>query len=115
MNYPGFVGGAYTLQNISADCQRCVNLYPQQDESGGGKNHAILLSTPGLKRLVDVSGTATGGVRGSYSASNDRFFFVVGAYLFELSAANAILGTYLLPGEVSEGVQASGQISITDN
>lgn len=110
MNYPGFIGGAYTLQNISADCQRCVNLYPQQDESGGGKNHAILLSTPGLVRIADVSATAAGGVRGEYTASNDRLFFVVGGFLFELSSANAIVGTYALPGDTG-----TGQVSMTDN
>ena len=38
MEYAGFVGPSYTLQNISADCQRCVNLFPQQDESGAGKD-----------------------------------------------------------------------------
>jgi hypothetical protein len=49
-------------------------------------------------------------VRGTYTASNDRFFAVVGAYLFELSSTWNILGTYALPGET--GI---GQVSLTDN
>lgn len=110
MDYPGFIGGTYTLQNISANCQRCYNLYPQQDESGHGKNSAILLSRPGLVRVADVSGTASGGVRGSYTASNDRLFEVVGSFLFELSSTFAIIGTYALPNETG-----SGQVSMTDN
>lgn len=114
MEYAGFIGPSYTLQSISADCQKCVNLYPQPDESGAGKNRAILLSTPGLVRFADLT-SATGGTRGTYEASNDRFFSVVGASLFEVSAAGAILGTYALPGEIVEGVVSTGQVSITDN
>lgn len=110
MEYPSFVGASYTLQNVSADNQRCVNLYPQQDESGAGKNRAILLSRPGIVRVTDVSGTATGGVRGEYTASNDRFFAVVGSYLFEIDKTFAIIGSYALPNETG-----TGRVSLTDN
>jgi hypothetical protein len=110
MEYAGFVGGAYTLQSVSADNQRCVNLYPQPDETGQGKSRAILLSTPGLVRLADVTATAAGGVRGSYTASNDRFFMVVGAYLFEFDKNLAQIGSYPLPGETG-----TGPVSMTDN
>lgn len=109
MEYAGFIGPSYTLQNISADCQRCVNLYPQPDESGAGKNRAILLSTPGLVRFADLTATP-GGVRGTYTASNDRFFAVVGSTLFEVSTAGATLGTYALPGEIG-----TTSVSMTDN
>lgn len=114
MEYAGFVGPTYTVQSISADNQRCVNLYPQPDESSSGKSTAILLSTPGLTRIADVTETVSGPVRGEYSASNDRFFFVAGDHLgsslFELDKTNAIIGTYPLPNETG-----TGQVSMTDN
>lgn len=110
MEYQSFVGPTYTLQNISANCQRCINLYPQADESGAGKNRAYLLSTPGLVRWADLTAAGAGGVRGTYTASNERLFAVVGSNLFEVSKAGEILGTYALPTEVG-----TGQVSMTDN
>lgn len=110
MEYQSFVGPTYTLQNISANCQRCINLYPQADESGAGKNRAYLLSTPGLVRIADLTAIAGGGIRGTYTASNDRFFVVVGAFLVELSSTFVVLGSYPLPGEIGMGL-----VSMTDN
>jgi hypothetical protein len=114
VDYAGFIGQAYTVQAISADCQRCVNLYLQQDETGGGKSPKILLSTPGLQRFADLTGVATGAVRGNYVTSKGRSFQVVGdihgSFLVELSSTGAILGTYALPGETG-----TGQVSMTDN
>lgn len=110
MEYNSFVGATYQIQNISANCQRCINLYPQADESGSGKNRAYLLSTPGLVRWADLTGTASGGIRGTYAASNNRLFAVVGAFLVEASSTGEILGSYPLPGETG-----AGSVSMTDN
>lgn len=114
MEYAGFIGPTYQVQSQSADVQRCINLYPQPDESGVGKSRAILLSTPGLTRIADVTETVTGPIRGTYQASNDRMFFVAGSHLgnslFEIDKTNAIIGTYPLPNEVG-----TGQVSMTDN
>lgn len=114
MDYAGFIGGAYTVQNISADAQRCVNLYVQQDESGGGKSPKSLLSTPGLTRFADLTGVASGAIRGNYVTSKGRSFQVVGdgagSFLVELSSTGAILGQYALPGETG-----TGPVSMTDN
>lgn len=114
MEYAGFVGPSYQVQSQSADCQRTINLYPQPDESGEGKTRAILLSTPGLIKRVDVSGTIPGGVRAEYTASNDRFFAVVGgtagSSLIELDSTLAVIGTYALPSEIG-----TGPVSMTDN
>jgi len=115
MNYAGFIGGAYEVQSISADCQRCINLYPQQDESQAGKNTAIILSTPGLTRLIDLTTTNIGPIRCTYTSSKGRLFAVVGSQangssLVELSNTFAILGTYPLPNETG-----NGQVSMTDN
>lgn len=114
MDYAGFIGNSYTVQSLPADAQRCVNLYLQQDETQQGKSPKILLSTPGLVRLADVSATVGGGVRGTYNASNDRFFAVIGnaqgSILFEFDSAFAVIGTYPLPNEIG-----TTQVSMTDN
>lgn len=105
------MGQTYTLQSKSADCQRTINLYPQADESGMGKNEIILLSTPGLKKVSDYSGTSAGPTRGSYTASNNRVFVVVGGSLIEVGSNYAALGVYPLPGEAGR----TSQVSMTDN
>lgn len=115
MDYAGFCGPAYTLQSISANCQKCVNLYPQQDESGAGKNRAYLFSTPGLTRIADLTLDAVGPIRCTYTSSKGRLFVVVGSllagsFLVELSSTFAVLGTYPLPNE-----NGTGPVSMTDN
>lgn len=77
----GFVGPTYTLQSFTVDCQRTVNLYPQVDESGVGKNIASLFSTPGLKLAYDLGANP---VRESLTTSLGRVFVVSGSTLFEL-------------------------------
>ena len=113
MEYAGFVGPSYKVQSQSADDQRCINLYPQQDESGSGKSRTILLSTPGLTRFADLTANP-GAIRGSYTSSKGRLFQVIGgvagSYLVELSSTGAVLGTYQLPNEIG-----TGPVSMTDN
>lgn len=55
MRFPGFIGPSYTLSSVNYDCQRTVNLYPEADESGRGKEGevAMLRSTPGLRKVID--------------------------------------------------------------
>lgn len=50
----GFVGPSYLLRNIRFDCQRCINMYPEVDESMMGKNAEVaqLTRTPGLTELL---------------------------------------------------------------
>lgn len=76
----GFVGPSYTLPNITADAQRCVNWYPQSDESGMGKSAMTLEPTPGLSLFAQVGGAAQ--VRGIWSI-NGRVFAVIDAELYE--------------------------------
>lgn len=109
MNYAGFISGAYTIQSISANNQKCVNLYPQQDESGAGKNSAYLFSTPGLLRVADLT-ASKGPSRCTYTSSKGRLFEVVGSTLYELDSTFAAIGNYPLPGETG-----TGPVSMTDN
>lgn len=56
MKINGFVNGAYTLDSVNVDAQRCVNLYPEAIESGTGKGgqRGYLRNTPGLDLIGTV-------------------------------------------------------------
>ncbi len=56
MRFKGFIGPAYTLKSVNVECQRCVNLYPEMNEAGTGKEGEVahLLNTPGLTNLIEV-------------------------------------------------------------
>lgn len=81
--FPEFVGPSYTLPSVNIDAQRCVNLYPELDALGTGKerNVAALVSTPGLRLIATAE---LGPIKAIYTASNGRVFFVSGRKLFEL-------------------------------
>lgn len=111
MKYEGFIGQSYTLQAFSADCQQTVNLYPQADESGTGKNAFNLFSTPGLKKVQTYADVATGPMRGAYWSSVDRFFVVVGDKLFEVASDFSSVRVLALPGEAGR----TSTVCMTDN
>lgn len=56
MRFKGFIGPSYTLQSVNVDCQRSVNLFPEINETGTGKEGEVvhLSGTPGLKTLLTV-------------------------------------------------------------
>ena len=66
MIFPGFVGSSYELDNLRADVQRTVNLYPEVIESGNGNSGAQsqLRSTPGLEELFEIG---SGPIRGVFN------------------------------------------------
>ena len=65
MRFRGFNGPSYTLASVNADCQRCVNLYPEVNELGTGPEQEVtsLVSTPGLRLLCDLGGPIRGTLR----------------------------------------------------
>lgn len=94
----GFVGAAYEAPNPYADAQKCVNWYPEIDQSKGAKGDGYgskanpsvigLLGCPGLLRTTFLGGSTSltnGEVRGLYVlpggnsllAAADNFFFVL--------------------------------------
>lgn len=88
MKFP-FVGPAYQSRSPAVNAQRCVNFYPEVDESG--KNVLALYGTPGLRLLATCGG---GPVRGMIAIGH-LLYVVSGGYLYEVNKANAVttLGT----------------------
>lgn len=86
MIYKGFIGAAYEAASVNADCQTCVNLYPEVIESGTGKNVAALYSTPGL---APFSTPGSGPIRAMYEGEN-RLFVVSGSGLYEISVGGSV-------------------------
>jgi hypothetical protein len=107
MRFPGFIGPSYTLQSVNVDCQRCVNLYPEINALGTGKERevAALVSTPGLRLLVTLG---SGPVRALWRASNDQLFAVGGNKLYRISSA-------WVATELGSLNTSTGPVSISDN
>ena len=83
----GFVGGTYQSQAVNADCQRCMNWYPETIESGLGQSQMALYPTPGLAVFAQVAGAAQ--VRGEWTI-NGRTFSVIDAQLYEVLSTGAL-------------------------
>lgn len=87
MRFIGFIGPSYTLQSVNADAQRCINLYPELNEVGTGKEKevAALVGTPGLRLLVTLG---SGPVRGIYAALQSGVLYAVsGNTLYSISSS----------------------------
>ena len=104
---PGFISGSYTLRQWQAECQRCLNLYPEMDEMGTAANQekGILTSTPGLTLLGAIG---TGPIRGLFPASDGNLYCVSGKGLYQVSSSWA--GTLLGPLGTS-----AGRVQFSDN
>lgn len=107
MRFPGFIGPSYTLQSVNVDCQRCVNMYPEVNDLGTGKEHEIahLAPTPGLRLLLTL---AKSPVRGAWRASNDQVFMVGGSSLYRIESGFTATELGVLNTD-------SGPVSIADN
>lgn len=107
MRFPGFIGPSYTSQSVNVDCQRCVNLFPEINALGTGKERevACLVPTPGLRLLGTIG---DGPIRGAYAASNGQLFVVSANKLYRVSSAWS--GTEL--GSLNT---SSGPVSMADN
>lgn len=107
MRFPGFIGPSYTLSSVNADCQRTVNLYPELNELGTGKERevAALMPTPGLTELLEL---ATSPLRATYTDSTGQLFAVGGNKFYSVS--DAWVATEL--GTLSTN---TGPVSFADN
>jgi hypothetical protein len=107
MRFVGFIGPTYTLSSVDVDCQRCINLYPELNEIGSGKDREIayLVGAPGLNLLATFP---NGPVRGSFTASNGKLFVVAKNKFYEVHSDF----TYTELGTLAT---ITGPVSIADN
>lgn len=107
MRFTGFIGPSYTLQSKNVDTQRCVNLYPEINEVGFGKEREVasLVATPGLSLKTTVG---SGPFRGAYTASNGYAYICSGARLYKVDSSYNVT-------ELGSIATSQGQVSMTDN
>jgi hypothetical protein len=80
-----FIGEAYTSRSSNVNAQRCVNMYPEVDETG--KHVIALYGTPGL--TLKVTCAAGAAVRGMY-ATAAVLYIVCGAKLYSCTTGYAL-------------------------
>lgn len=83
MKFEGFCDGLYKGRSLGLDGQECMNLYPEVSPSTQAKSHAILVGTPGLKKLTSVN--SSGKCRGIYVTARERLLVVIENKLFEIN------------------------------
>lgn len=107
MRIKGFIGAAYTLRSVNIECQRCVNLYPEIDESQGAADGEVgaLVSTPGL-RVLGTCGT--GPIRATYVNSTGAMAIVSGSEVYRVG----LNWTFTKAGDL---LTSSGPVSCADN
>ena len=89
-------GGAYTAQSLLANCQRCVNLYPEANPPDSQAPVPVThYLTPGLRKLA--SPPMSGAGRALYTASNGKVYTVVGQNVYYINDGYA----YTLLGSIS--------------
>lgn len=106
----GFCGGSYTLANINADCQTCMNWYPSSNESGAGNSAITLDPTPGLKLFSAGNGQQ---VRGEWTI-NGRSFAVIDTGFIEIAAngTRTVLDTVANDGNLVSMCSSAQQLAI---
>lgn len=89
MRFPGFIGPAYTLSSVNVECQRCVNLYPEQIETGTGKEGEAFhfVNTPGLRKLLEVG---IGPIRLIHVDPSDRIFVASADKLYKINYSGTV-------------------------
>lgn len=107
MRFQGFVGPSYTVQSLNADCQRCVNLYPEMNEVGRGKEGEVasLVSTPGLLLKATLS---VGPTRALYYSSDNVLYAVSYNIVYKLDSS-------FTPTQIATMTTYEGPVSFADN
>lgn len=106
------LGGAYQAQSLIADCQRCVNLYPEINPEGAAFP-VTHYQTPGLRVLVErTPQIGSGGWRGLYTSSLSKATRqLYGVYWNEVYRIGSDWALHLL-GTIGS---YQGQVSMQDN
>ena len=84
MKLKGLLGPTYALKSINFDSQRCLNLYPDADEMGMGKEGEpeMLTTVPGLTLLHTLPRSP---IRALWRTANNYIYCVAGNGLFLLT------------------------------
>lgn len=98
--------GAYEARSVIANCQRCVNLYPEANTQDSPFPFTMY-PTPGLTALWSPPSPAA--ARCTYTASNGAFYYVVGSSVYYFPPA---FGAPLLLGVLTTRVTP---VSMKDN
>jgi len=110
-----FIGSTYTLRSLRADCQNCINYYPENIESGTGANseRAVLLQVPGLRRLATIG---TGPIRGVYTTSTGILAVVSGNSLYAVASdwSSTFIGSLSTSAGLVDMVDNGLQLCIVD-
>lgn len=124
MRFPGFLGGSYESQALTADCSRTVNWFPEVLQDKDATVPATLLPTPGVERIDTELAYKVQPGR-AHIFINGREFAILGRYLVEFSAtgsclpAGAVRGDLGLPGDEPATISSNGdggnQLFITSN
>lgn len=98
--------GAYEARSLIADCQRCVNLYPENNPSDS-PFPTTHYPTAGI-RLLATAGTSA--YRCLYAASNGALYAVVGNTVYQISktwefTSVGTIGTSLGPVSMADNTQ----------
>lgn len=102
----GFVGGAYLSRSTNVNAQRCVNLYPEKDDTG--KAVLALYPTPGSVLFASVGTSAP--IRGLH-AWNERLYAVSSSGFYEISASGAVTTR----GTFASSVSATARVTMEHN
>jgi hypothetical protein len=111
--YPGFIGPTYRSQSGLLD-DRCINLFPEQIESGNPRSPLALMPTPGLSTFATP---ALARCRGSF-AQDGRCFYVIGYKFYELEDDGSLIdrGTVDVndnPATISSSGDQGSELMIT--
>lgn len=120
MKFPGFIGASYTSKSVIGACERCVNWYPEVNESPFGRRKIFLYPTPGYNSVVTL---AESPCRGLF-ALDGRAFAIMSNVLYELTedTAGVITGTSrgtvvnssdLTPATISSSGDGGNELFIT--
>lgn len=107
MRFVGFIGPSYTSSSVNVDCQRCMNLFPETDPLGTGKDGevAALVSSPGLTKLLTLPASP---LRGAWTSSSGQLYVVGGSKLYSISSS-------WVATELGTLNTSTGPVSMADN
>lgn len=88
----GFCSGFYESSLMNVDAQRCIDFYPEKNESGAGKSPMQLLPVPGTKTFAklydDISGLSV--IATSYQGSTPALTLPPGTYYAALALFDSL-------------------------